>query len=480
MEPRVYAAIDLKSFYASVECVERGLDPLTTNLVVADESRTEKTICLAVSPSLKKYGISGRARLFEVIRTCNEVKIRTGEEISYIVAPPRMQLYIDYSSRIYEIYLKYISAEDIHVYSIDEVFMDLTGYLSLYKGEDGHAITGEELVVRMIKDVYHHTGITATAGIGTNLYLAKIAMDLVAKHVEAGADGVRIATLDEKGYRRQLWNHQPLTDFWRIGRGIRKKLEQYGVYTMGDLARMSVNPFGYGTGEEFLFRLFGVDAELLIDHAWGIEPCTMADIKNYKSTTRSVSSGQVLSCGYSYEKGRMIVREMVELQVLELVSKGLVTNGVTLDVGYDREEASKEYTGPMAVDFYGRRVPKPAHGSCKLQSHTSSTRKILDATLEIYHRIVNPHLQIRRINISFGNILEEQEDGREAYVQMNLFTDYEKLEQEKQLEKRERKLQEAMIEIQQKYGKNAVLKGTNLQEGATTIERNQQIGGHRA
>lgn len=477
---KTYIAIDLKSFYASVECVERGLDPLTTNLVVADESRTEKTICLAVSPSLKKYGISGRARLFEVIQRCKEIKLSTGKEISYIIAPPRMQLYIDYSSRIYNIYMKYISPEDIHVYSIDEVFMDVSKYLKLYHNDKGQPLSVHELVMKMIKDVYAETGITATAGIGTNMYLAKIAMDIVAKYSEADAQGVRIAELDEMSYRQLLWEHKPLTDFWRVGRGISKKLEANGMYTMGDIARMSVSNLGYGTGEDLLFELFGVDAELLIDHAWGMETCTMADIKNYKPSTNSISSGQVLSCSYDFEKCRIVIREMVELQVLELVAKKLVTDSVTLDIGYDKNIGKRKYSGPMAVDHYGRTVPKPAHGSCKLKEHTSSTEKLMDAVLEIYDRIADRNLSVKRITLAFGNVVDEKKKEEEHFVQMDLFTDYEELEKDKEKQERERKMQEAMLKIQGKYGKNAILRGTNLQEGATTIERNQQIGGHKA
>lgn len=477
---RTYISIDLKSFYASVECIERGLDPLTTNLVVADESRTEKTICLAVSPSLKKYGIPGRARLFEVIQKCKQVKARTGENVEYIVAPPQMKLYMDYSSRIYEVYLKYISPDDIHVYSIDEVFMDVTDYLKLYKDDHGHPLSAYELTNNIIKDVLETTGITATAGIGTNLYLAKVAMDIMAKRVDANEDGVRIAVLDEMSYRELLWEHRPLTDFWRIGRGIRKKLEANGMYTMGDVARMSVSKFGYGTGEDFLFKLFGVDAELLIDHAWGVEPCTMKDIKNYKPSVNSVSSGQVLSCSYDYEKCRIVVREMVELQVLDLVAKKLVTDSVTLDLGYDREVDYQKYDGDFALDPYGRTVPKPAHGSCKLREHTSSTEKLMEAALGIYDRIVDRSLRVKRLTVAFGNVLDESCVKDKEYVQLDLFTNYEQLEADKVRQERERKMQEAMLKIHGKYGKNAILKGTNLEDGATTVERNGQIGGHKA
>lgn len=484
MRNRIYIAIDLKSFYASVECVERGLNPLTTNLVVADESRTEKTICLAVSPALKKYGIPGRARLFEVIQRCREVKAGTGEEISYIIAPPRMQLYMDYSSRIYQIYLKYISPEDMHVYSIDEVFMDVTDYLNLYQSGTGESDAlldlAHGLASKMIRDVYETTGITATAGIGTNLYLAKIAMDIVAKHVEADADGFRIAELNEMSYRSLLWEHRPLTDFWRIGRGISRKLEANGMYTMGDIARMSLGRFGYGTGEDFLFKLFGVDAELLIDHAWGVEPCTMRDIKSYKPGTNCVSSGQVLGCGYDFDKGRIVVQEMTELQALELVSKRLVTDHVTLNIGYDRELVGREYKGTMAFDSYGRTVPKPMHGSCKLKEHTSSAERLNEAVLGIYDNMVDKSLGIKRVTLTFGNVLDEDKADADSFVQLDLFTDDAKQEEARQKQDKERKMQEAMLRIHARYGKNAILKGTNLREGATTIERNGQIGGHRA
>ncbi len=477
---RSYIAIDLKSFFASVECVERKLDPLTANLVVADESRTEKTICLAVSPSLKKYGIPGRARLFEVIQKCREVKARTGEDIKYIIAPPRMQYYLDYSTRIYEIYLKYVSHEDIHVYSIDEVFIDVTDYLQMYTDEDGNPMTPYKLAKRMIKDVFNSTGITATAGIGTNLYLAKIAMDIEGKRAEPDEDGVRIAQLDEESYRRKLWEHRPLTDFWRVGRGTAKKLEANGMFTMGDVARMSMSPYGYLTGEEFLFKLFGVDAEILIDHAWGIEPCTMKDIKSYRPSTNSISAGQVLSCGYDYSKAMIIAREMAERQVLELVSKKLVTNLITLDVGYDRELDGSDYKGEMTLDPYGRTVPKPAHGSFRFKTHTSSTEEIVNAVLDIFQRIVNQKLLVRRMNLAFGNLIDEKKAAAESYEQLDLFTDYKKVEEERAKQERERRMQEAMLKIQNRYGKNAILKGTNLEEGATTIERNQQIGGHKA
>lgn len=477
MKERSYIAIDLKSFYASVECVERGLDPLTTNLVVADESRTEKTICLAVSPSLKKYGIPGRARLFEVVQKCREIKASTGKTVEYIAAVPRMQLYIDYSAKIYNTYLKYVSAEDIHVYSIDEVFIDVTDYLHLYKDESGKVLPAKKLAARMIKDVYYATGITAAAGVGTNLYLAKIAMDIVAKHVEEDEDGVRIAELDEDRYRRLLWEHRPLTDFWRIGRGIAKKLEKNGMFTMGDIARMSTTKIG----EDYLFKLFGVDAEILIDHAWGVEPCTMKDIKNYKPSANSLSSGQVLSCGYDFEKARIIVREMIELLVLELVSKRLVTDLVVLDIGYDRELTdSSSYDGEMVLDHYGRTAPKPVHGSYRLKEHTSMTSVLTDAVLDIYDRCVHRELRVKRVTVALCNIIDEKEDSTEIYEQLDLFTDYSKKEEDSKRLKKERNIQVAMLEVQGRYGKNAMLRGTNLQEGATTVERNRQIGGHRA
>ena len=478
MKNRIYVAIDLKSFYASVECVERGFDPLTTHLVVADESRTSKTICLAVSPSLKQYGLSGRSRLFEVIKRCEEIKITTGEEIEYITATPRMKLYMEYSSKIYNIYLKYVSPEDIHVYSIDEVFMDVTEYRNLYKDDEGNSITARELTKRIIKDVYNTTGITATAGIGTNLYLAKIAMDIVAKHEDADEYGVRIAELDEISYRRLLWNHSPLTDFWRVGRGVMKRLNDNGMYTMGDVARMSVSKIGYGTGEDLLYKLFGVDAELLIDHAWGIEPCRMKDIKNYKPKVNSVSSGQVLSCGYETIKGRLVAKEMLELMVLDLVDKKLVTDSVVLDISYDRESDLENYMGEMALDAYGRTVPKSMHGSYKLNQHTSSTLILRDAMLDVFDNNIDKNLLIKKINITFGNVISINESNKE-YEQLDLFSFIKESKAEKNIEK-EKKIQNAMLDIREKYGKNAILKGINLEEGAMTIERNSQIGGHKA
>lgn len=506
MQDKAYIAIDLKSFYASVECVERGLDPLTTNLVVADESRTEKTICLAVSPSLKAYGIPGRARLFEVVQRVREVNIERknrirgrefagvsfrAEELSahpeaelgYIVAKPRMALYMEYSTRIYEIYLKYIAPEDIHVYSVDEVMMDVTGYLKIY------GMTPRELAKTMIRDVLNETGITATAGIGTNLYLCKVAMDIGAKHVQADRDGVRIAELDEMSYREKLWNHRPLTDFWRVGGGYARKLEENGMFTMGDVARCSVDDNAF-QGEELLYRLFGVNAELLIDHAWGWEPCTMDEIKAYRPSTNSLSSGQVLHCPYPYDKARLIVKEMTDLLVLDLVDKGLATDQMVLTIGYDVENLSDPkrrngYRGEVTTDRYGRKIPKHAHGTANLPGRTSSTKIILDAVMELYDRIVDRNLTVRRVTVAATKLVEEDLTTRqEHYEQMDLFTDYAAQEQQRQEEaaerQKEKKVQKAILDIQKKYGKNALVKGMNLQEGATTMERNAQIGGHKA
>ncbi len=513
---RIYLAIDLKSFYASVECAERHLDPLTTNLVVADSSRTEKTICLAVSPSLKAYGIPGRPRLFEVIqkiRDANRERLSlavrqrrlpriNGQyvfssssidadalsrdpslEIAYITAQPRMQLYMDYSTRIYNIYLKYISAGDIHVYSIDEVFMDVTDYLSLYQ------MTARELAMAVVRDILCTTGITATCGIGTNLYLCKVAMDIVAKHVPPDKDGVRIAELDEYTYRRLLWSHTPLTDFWRVGRGYAKKLQAAGLYTMGDIARCSLGKANDYYNEELLYKLFGVNAELLIDHAWGWEPTTIALIKSYRPESSSLSSGQVLHCPYTYEKAGLIVREMADLLVLDLVNKGLVTDQIVLTVGYDKasleDGRGKHYHGSVTTDHYGRKVPGYAHGSINLGKYSSSTRLILNKATELYDQIVNPELLVRRVNITANHVIREEDiPPGSGYEQMDLFTDYAGLETERQKEKetleREKKLQQTMLDIRKRFGKNAVLRGMNLQEGATTIERNRQIGGHKA
>lgn len=482
----IYIAIDLKSFYASVECVERNLNPLTTNLVVADYSRTEKTICLAVSPSLKAYGIPGRARLFEVVQKVKEANRQRGEAepITYMIAPPRMALYMEYSTRIYNIYLKYVAPEDIHVYSIDEVFMDVTRYLDTYK------MTAKQLASKIVQNVLEETGITATAGIGTNLYLCKVALDIMAKHATPDENGVRIGELDEMSYRRLLWNHRPLTDFWRVGRGYQKKLEANGLYTMGDIARCSLGgPKDY-FNEDLLYKLFGINAELLIDHAWGWEPVTMDLVKAYKPEMNSVSSGQVLQCPYEFDKGRIIVREMTELLVLDLVEKRLVTDQMVLTVGYDIENLSnpeimKKYKGEITVDYYGRKVPKHAHGTANLGRQTSSTKIITDAVMDLYDRIVNPHLLIRRVTIVANHLLDEQSvKEKDTYEQMDLFTDYALLQRQQEEEKKalskERRLQEAMLEVKKKFGKNAILKGTNLQEGATTIERNNQIGGHKA
>ncbi len=482
---RTYIAIDLKSFYASVECVERGLDPLTTNLVVADESRTEKTICLAVSPSLKAYGIPGRARLFEVVQRVKEVNAANpGKNLTYIAAPPRMALYMDYSKRIYNIYLKYVAPEDIHVYSVDEVFMDVTAYLRTY------GLTPRELTVKIIRDVLEQTGITATAGIGTNMYLCKIAMDVEAKHCEPDEYGVRIAELDEMSYRRLLWAHTPITDFWRVGKGIAKKLADYGMYTMGDVARCSIGKEGDFYNEELLYKLFGINAELLIDHAWGYEPTTMEMVKKYKPQSTSISSGQVLQNPYTADKARLIVKEMTDLLVLDLVDKGYITNQLVLTIGYDIENLkdkniAKNYKGEVTEDRYGRKVPKHAHGTINLSTKTSSTRLIMDAALELYDRIIDEKLLIRRINIAATRL--ERDQGISIipeYEQLDMFTDYELLEQQRRIEQealdKEKRLQHAMLDIKRKYGKNAILKGMNLEEGATTMKRNAQIGGHKA
>lgn len=467
-----YIAIDLKSFYASVECMDRGLDPLTANLVVADESRTDKTICLAVSPSLKAYGIPGRARLFEVKQTLNQIKASTGRDVKFLIAPPHMQHYIDVSAEIYHIYLKYISASDIHVYSIDEVFIDAAPYLSAYRNPDGSPMTTRELAKTIIKDVLARTGITATAGIGTNLYLAKIAMDIVAKHVAADADGVRIAELDETQYKKLLWNHRPLTSFWRIGRGIAGRLEENAMYTMGDVARMSLY------NEDLLFRLFGIDAELLIDHAWGIEPCTMKDIKNYRPGSTSVGAGQVLGCSYTGEKARLVVREMVDSLALELVEKRLVTDQIVLDIGYDKD--TSDYSGPTHADRHGRKLPKPSHGSIRLPSYTSSSMEITKSAMALYDSIINPKLLVHRLTITFPNVMDENEAKANTFVQYDLFTAPSEIEKQEKEREREKKMQRAMLDIKEKYGKNAILKGMSLEEGATAMERNRQIGGHKA
>lgn len=503
----VYIAIDLKSFYASVECMERQLDPLTTNLVVADASRTEKTICLAASPSLKSYGIPGRARLFEVVQRVKEVNAQrrsnapdrrfTGSsysalelakhpelELSYIIAPPRMAFYLEYSTIIYNTYLKYIAPEDIHVYSIDEVFMDVIYYLKTY------GMTPKELASIIIRDVLDSTGITATAGIGTNLYLCKVAMDIVAKHVEPDEYGVRIAELDEMQYRKLLWSHRPLTDFWRVGHGYQKKLEAVGLFTMGDIARCSLGGDKEYHNEDLLYNMFGVNAELLIDHAWGWEPTTIDLVKSYKPETNSISSSQVLQCPYDAEKGKLIVREITDLLVLDLVEKKLVTDQMILTIGYDIENLTdakirNRYNGEVTTDHYGRKVPKHAHGTVNLNRQTSSTQIIMDAVMDLYDRILNPKLLIRRVTVVANHLVDEtQVREAEQFEQLDLFTDYAALEKEKKEEEerlsKERRLQEAMLSVKKKFGKNAILKGMNLQEGATTIERNRQIGGHKA
>ena len=506
-ENHIYIAIDLKSFYASVECRERDLDPLTTNLVVADAERTEKTICLAVSPSLKVYGIPGRARLFEVVQRVKEVnqerlqklpkrmfegsscfsdELKEHPELSvtYVTAKPRMALYMKYSTQIYDIYLRYIAPEDMHVYSIDEVFMDVTHYLNTYH------MTAKELASRMILDVMQETGITATAGIGTNLYLCKVAMDIVAKHVAPDANGVRIAELDEMTYRKLLWSHRPLTDFWRVGHGYRKKLEEAGLYTMGDIARCSIGEERDYYNEELLYKMFGINAELLIDHAWGYEPVTIADIRGYKPETNSIGSGQVLHCPYDFEKTKLIVREMTDALVLDLVEKKLVTDQIVLDIGYDIENLTnpdirKKYHGEVKADRYGRFVPKHAHGTANLDTKTSSTEKIMDAVLDLYERIVDKNLLVRRVYVTANRVVDEHTVSNETeFTQMDLFTDYQALAEKQNAEQarmeKERRLQEVMLSVKKKYGKNAMLKGTNLQEGATMIDRNNQIGGHRA
>lgn len=502
MKQKTYIAIDLKSFYASVECRERGLDPLDTNLVVADESRTDKTICLAVTPSLKSYGISGRGRLFEVkqrVKEANagrrhdapgrkligssylfsELQAKPELAIDFIIAPPRMAYYMEYSTRIYEVYMKYVAPEDIVVYSIDEVFMDVTDYLNTYK------LTPHDLAMKIILDVLETTGITATAGIGTNLFLCKVAMDIVAKHIPADENGVRVAELDEMKFRRELWAHQPLTDFWRVGRGYAKKLEEHGMFTMGDVARMSEK------NEDLLYKLFGKNAELLIDHAWGWEPTTIEAIKAYRPSTNSLGSGQVLHCPYEAEKAKLVLREMADLLVLDLVDKGLVTDQIVVTVGYDIEnltdpERSRKYHGPVVKDHYGRAIPKHAHGTANLDGYTSSTKKVMCAVSELFDRIVDKTLLIRRLNITANHVLPEADAPKknDDFEQLDLFTDYAALEakqaQEQAELEREKKMQQAMLTIKKKFGKNAILKGMNLEEGATAKDRNAQIGGHKA
>ena len=502
MKQHTYIAIDLKSFYASVECRDRGLDPLDTNLVVADESRTDKTICLAVTPTLKSFDIPGRARLFEVKQKVKEVNADRkrnlrGREfagsshfyselskdpslaLDFIIAPPRMAYYMEYSTRIYEIYMKYVAPEDIIVYSIDEVFMDVTDYLQTYR------MSPRDLAMKMILEVLEATGITATAGIGTNLYLCKVAMDVMAKHIPSDENGVRIAFLDEMTYRRELWSHRPITDFWRVGRGYAKKLETYGIYTMGDVARCSEQ------NEELLYRLFGKNAELLIDHAWGWEPCTVEAVKAYRPESSSLGSGQVLQCPYDAEKAKLVVREMADALSLDLVEKHLVTDQIVITVGYDIEnltdpERRKKYRGEVVTDRYGRQIPKHAHGTENLESFTSSTQKMVEAASVLYDRIVDKNLLIRRMNITANNIVEEKaaQQKNKSYQQLDLFTDYAAEEEQEKQEAlrldRERKLQEATITIKKKFGKNAILKGMSLQKGATAKNRNEQIGGHKA
>ena len=497
---RTYIAIDLKSFYASVECVERGLDPLTTNLVVADASRTEKTICLAVSPSLKAYGIGGRARLFEVVQKVNEVnqerrrkagwkmtgksyndlelKAHPDWELDYLAAPPRMAHYIKVSTQVYQTYLKYIAPEDIHVYSIDEVFIDVTAYLRSYK------MTPHELAMKMIRDVLQTTGITATAGIGTNMYLAKVAMDIVAKHIPADKDGVRIAELDEMSYRRQLWDYRPLTKFWRVGRGIADRLGMYGIDTMGKLARLSLE------NEALLYRLFGVNAELLIDHAWGWEPCTIEQVKQYRPESNSMSNGQVLQSAYDWKKARVVVQEMADAAAQKLVAHRLVADQLVLTVGYDTESLTRpeirgKYHGEITTDHYGRQVPRHAHGTANLPRPTSSLRLITDHVVELYDRIVNPDLLIRRLNLTTNHLVAETRSQRlQPPRQLDLFTDYEALAEQQRKEQemldKERRMQEARLAIKQRFGKNAILRGLNFEEGSTARDRNAQIGGHKA
>ncbi len=495
---KAYIAIDLKSFYASVECVDRGLDPLDTNLVVADPTRTEKTICLAVSPSLKSYGIPGRARLFEAIQKVREVNAQRkykapghsfshesyfhselikdpSAELTFITAPPRMAHYMEVSTRIYNVYLKYIAPEDIHVYSIDEVFIDATDYLKTY------GLTPRELAMKMVLDVLETTGITATAGIGTNLYLCKIAMDIYAKHCEPDKNGVRIAELDEMSYRRILWNHRPLTDFWRVGRGISKKLEEHGMYTMGDVARCSVGRESDYYNEDLLYKLFGVNAELLIDHAWGWEPTEISDIKSYRPESSSLSSGQVLQEPYEFSKAKLVLKEMADLLSLELVSKRIVTDQIVLTVGYDIESLKKSYSGAVETDRYGRKIPKTAHSSENIGRYTSSTKLICETAMKLFDRIVDKELLVRRMYIVANHIITENDAEKEReYIQLNLFSDTGKQEAEENELKKEKDMQKAILKIKSKYGKNSIIKGMNLKEGATALERNRQIGGHKA
>ncbi len=517
---RTYVAIDLKSFYASVECVDRGLDPLGVNLVVADPERTEKTICLAVSPSLKAYGISGRARLFEVVEkvklvnaqrrakapdrtltgsssVASELKADPALAVDYIVAPPRMGRYVEMSRMICGIYRRFISPEDIHVYSVDEIFADVTDYLKFY------GVTARELTMRMIRAVLSETGITATAGIGSNMFLCKIAMDIVAKHMEPDADGVRLAELDEMSFRRTLWTHKPITDFWMIGRGIARRLEKLGIYTMGDIARCSIGAKDEFYNEELLYKTFGVNAQLLIDHAWGYEPCTIAAVKACKPKSKSLSSGQVLKEPYPFEKARIVIREMTDKLVLELVDKGFETDRLVIDIGYDTENVNRESRlpiGDVVRDHYGRLTPAPSHGTAALGGYSCSSRQICDAVIELFDRIANRKLTVRRLCVAAGDLLTHEEaalqpgktgEKNASLEQLSFFDEIapgdEKAmaeakaqQQEKEAKERELSLQKAVVGLQKRYGKNAVLKGMNLEEGATAIERNGQIGGHKA
>lgn len=487
---RTYACIDLKSFYASCECVERGLDPLKTNLVVADKSRTEKTICLAVTPSLKSFGLSGRSRLYEVIskvKEINELRKKDNKltrksfnideinknkevELDYIVAPPRMGLYMKYSTRIYDIYLKYISSDDIFAYSIDEVFCDITDYLNLYKK------SAIEFITMIINDVYKTTGITATAGIGTNLYLAKIAMDIVAKHAKPNKDGARIAYLNENLYKKVLWTHEPLTDFWRIGRGTSNRLKEYGMYTMGDVARKSLE------NEDLLYKIFGINAEILIDHAWGYEPSTIKDVKSYRPSSTSISEGQVLQEAYDYKKAKLVIREMTENLSLTLINKGYVTDHISLTIIYDVENIKNPkyrrlYSGEIVLDNYGRKMPKPSHGTIKIDHKTSSSKIIIDTVIKLYDKIINPLLLIRKLNVAFFNLEKKEKVKKQIQLeQLNLFDSNPKIDPVK--EEKDNIVQETIIKIKNKYGKNAILKAMDLEEGATSIMRNKQIGGH--
>ena len=499
MSEKVYIAIDLKSFYASVECIDRGLNPLTAHLVVADESRTDKTICLAVTPALKALGVPGRPRLFEAKqklaeanalrrgrvrsftgKSCDSVELANDPhlEADFIIAPPRMAHYMQVSSRVYETYLRFIAPEDIHPYSIDEVFIDATPYLKTY------GLTGYELARKLVDAVLEATGITATAGVGTNLYLAKIAMDIVAKKMPPDERGVRIAELNELSYRQQLWDHKPLTDFWRVGRGYTRRLAKIGIYTMGQIARCSIGEPTEFYNEDLLYKTFGINAQLLIDHAWGWESCTMADIKAYRPESSSISSGQVLSEPTPFATAKLIAREMVDLLSLDLVDKGLETDQLVLMVGYDIENLTRpeiHYQGEITVDHYGRKVPKHACGTVNLGLHTASTRLLTDGFMELFDRIVDPALLVRRLTVNANHILREgQAEQAQPYEQMDFFGNAETRNAQKAACQREKNRQKAILRLQKRYGKNIVLKGMNLQEGATAMERNRQIGGHKA